>query len=1058
MRAVIAWAVRNSPSMNTLMFAVIVAGAACMMQLQRERVPESRPDVVRVSVEYPGASPEETEQAICLKIEEAIRAVAGIRKITSVAKEGSGRVSAELQSHIDDPREVLEEIRSAVDQIPRFPEDAEKPVVRLDIRFRNVISLAIIGPKDNTEADTEEDTAQNLKHSDSATKPPYDRRTMREREPDDLRLRYLFEQIREELLQLSAVTHIKSWHAKPYQIDVEISESTLRRYGLTHADISEAIRQANIEVPAGELRTDKADYLLRFNNRKLTGDEIATIPVVHRPDGVVLTVGDLGVVHDGLVDIDVFARINGRPGMVHELVRAPDQDMFEIYEQVQAWADRKALPDGYELLVWNDYSRQARERLDLLTDNALFGLVLVFLMLAMFLRVRLAFWVAFGIPVAFFGTCGVMFLCGATLNMYSMFAFVMALGIVVDDAIVVAENVFRHRQNGKPALQAAIDGTAEVAPSVISSVLTTVIAFLPLAYVSGELGKRIAVIPLAVVAMLLISLVEGLLILPCHLSHLPAPRDTVLSRLPSFVDRVLRAVIERVYLPALRWCLAKPAIALCVSIAILCLTIGLYRGGFTQWMLEKKLDYGFVYSYLDYPKGTPRSEIDKGTRRLESALLNVDPGGQGSGSLYRVVYRGIGLTNQLDSNRGEVYVEFNRSETFRKEYLTSQQIVSKWRDEAGEFPGTERTVFWGLNYGGGGQHFELWLQSSDVQQLDAVVDATKAQLATYVGVSDISDSHGLGRWELQLHLKPGAHATGVRLDEVARTVRAAYFGDEAMRLQRGRHEVRLLVRYPPEERKSLATLDEIHIRLADGREIPLKEIVDVTIKRGYSQIMRLDQRRAVSIVASIDEDQANFSEIVSDIRESFLPDLLSTNPSVKPRWQGRQLETQESVGSLLIGFGIAVFGMFGLLTLAFRSYIQPLLILAVIPFGFTGAVWAHCLFGEPITLFSLFGMVTLSGILANDSIVLIDFINRRREDGASLDEAIIESGRSRFRPVVLTSFTTVAALLPLLFERNTQAQNLIPMALSIAGGLSLATVWVLLFVPVLYRLSGERSS
>jgi multidrug efflux pump subunit AcrB len=278
-----------------------------------------------------------------------------------------------------------------------------------------------------------------------------------------------------------------------------------------------------------------------------------------------------------------------------------------------------------------------------------------------------------------------------------------------------------------------------------------------------------------------------------------------------------------------------------------------------------------------------------------------------------------------------------------------------------------------------------------------------------------------------------------------------------MRLQRGRHEVRLLVRYPPEERKSLAMLNEMYIRLDDGREIPLKEIVDVTIKRGYSQILRLDQRRAVSIVASVDEDQANFGEIVSDIRKSFLPDLLSTNPSVKPRWQGRQLETQESVGSLLIGFGIAVFGMFGLLTLAFRSYIQPLLILAVIPFGFTGAVWAHCLFGEPITLFSLFGMVTLSGILANDSIVLIDFINRRREDGTSLDEAIIDSGRSRFRPVVLTSFTTVAALLPLLFERNTQAQNLIPMALSIAGGLSLATVWVLLFVPVLYRLSDGRT-
>ena len=434
-------------------------------------------------------------------------------------------------------------------------------------------------------------------------------------------------------------------------------------------------------------------------------------------------------------------------------------------------------------------------------------------------------------------------------------------------------------------------------------------------------------------------------------------------------------------------------------------------------------------------------------------LIQRAADGEGSDSLYRIRYRGIGLSNQLDSNRGEVYVEFHHGKAFSGEYLSSQQIAAKWREEAGEFPGAERAVFWGINYGRGGQHFELWLQSSNIEQLDEMVDATKKQLATYAGVSDISDSRGLGRWELQLRLKPEAHATGVRLDEVARTVRSAYFGDEAMRLQRGRDEVKLLVRYPPEERRNLARLDEIHIRLDDGREVPLKELVEVKIERGHSQILRLDQRRAVWIIATVDEERANFAEIVADLREDFLPDLLSRNPGVEPRWQGRQLETRESVGSLLIGFGIAIFGMFGLLTLNFRSYVQPLLILAVIPFGFTGAVWAHCLFGEPITLFSLFGMVTLSGILANDSIVLIDFINRRREAGATVEEALMESGRSRFRPVVLTSVTTVAALLPLLFERNTQAQNLIPMALSVAGGLSLVTIWVLLFVPVLYRLT-----
>lgn len=1040
MRSVVAWAVRNSPSMNTLMLAVIVSGALCMLELRRERFPESRPEVVRVSVAYPGASPEEAEQAICLRVEEAIRSVQGIRRITSTAREGSGSVSAELESHIDDPHRVLNEIRSAVDQIPRFPENAEKPQVRLDIRFRNVISVAVLAPPD---AET-----------DGGLRP------LRERETEQLQLRYLSEQIREELLLLPSVTHMTSWHAKPYQIDVEISHSTLRQFGLTHKDVADAIRQANIEVPAGDLRTDQAEYLLRINNRKLTGDEIAEIPVVHREDGVVLTVGDLGTVHDGFSELDVFGRLNGRLALTHEIVRTPDQDMFEIFDQVNAWAEQKTLPNGFELHVFNDYSRQARLRLDLLQENAIYGLALVFLMLALFLHGRLAFWVAVGIPVAMCGTCGIMLLFGATLNMYSMFAFVMALGIVVDDAIVVSENVYRHRQNGKSALQAAIDGTTEVAPSVISSVLTTVIAFLPLAWVSGDLGKRVAVIPLAVVSMLLISLVEGLIILPCHLSHLPEPRDSLLSRLPNLIDRLLRAVIDRIYMPALRWCLRRPSISLSTSVAVVLITVGLYRGGFTQFVLEKKLDWAFVYAFVDYPQGTPVEVVDKATRQLQDSLYEIDPGaGAGGKSLYKLVYRGVGQTKQLQNAvRGDVFVEFEHDVAFGPEFMTSQQIVSEWRDAAGEFPGNERLIFWGLNYTSGGSPIELWLLSSDVQQLESVAVAVKDQLATYAGVRDISDSRGPGKWELQIQLKPDAPATGVRLDDVARTVRTAYYGDEAMRLQRGRHEVRLLVRAPPDERHGLEVLDGIRVRLDDGTEIPLMDVVDVTIKRGYSKILRTDQQRAVTILANVDEERANVSEIIADLRESFLPDLQSRHPGVQVRWEGRQQETRESIGSLAIGFAIAIFGMFGLLTLEFRSYLQPLLILAVIPFGFTGAVWAHCLMGEPITLFSLLGMVTLSGILANDSIVLIDFINRRCESGATVDEAILESGRDRFRPVLLTSMTTIAALLPLLLERNTQAQNLIPMALSVAGGLSLATVWVLLFVPVLYRVTGANRS
>ena len=1057
MKAVTAWAVRNRPAMNTLMVAVMFVGAVSLTHLQRERFPEYRPDVVSISVAYPGASPEETEQSICLRIEEAIRPVVGIKKITATASEGNGSVRAELKSDVD-AQHVLNEIRTAVDQISRFPATAEKPNVRLNVRFRNVIALAVLGPKreSDSKAATVGSAKRPAKRSDGRTDSS-------PTEAEELRHRWIVEQVREELLRLSAVSHIKEWHAKPYQIDVEIPESTLRRYGLTHADVTDAIRAANIDVPAGELHTDQADYLLRFNNRKLTGAAIAKIPVRARSEGVVLTVGELGTVHDGFADIDVFALINGRPALSLQIVRTPDQDMIAIHDQVKDWftsaKDSGFLPAGYDFLIWDDYSRQARERLELLSENALYGLVLVFLMLTLFLDMRLAFWVAAGIPVAVLGTCGVMLLCGATLNMHSMFAFVMALGIVVDDAIVISENVFRHRQTGKPALQAAIDGTAEVAPSVISSVLTTVLAFLPLAYVTGDIGKWISVIPLALVSMLLISLVEGLLILPCHLSDLPLHGNGTKNRSPvrwlqNLVNLGVNWLIERVYLPVLRWSLRQPAIAVCGSLAMLCMTIGLYRGGFTPFVMNQKLDYEFVYTYIEYPKGTPTKIIDEATRRLEEALHRVNPGhGNGGESLIQLVYRGVGFAEQVENKRGEVYVEFKPGQTFRSEYMTSQQMIAKWREEAGEFPGAQRVVFWGLNNAPGGKPIEVSLLSSDVDQLETIASAVKNHLATYAGVHDITDSRGPGKWELQPTLKPDAPATGVRIADVARTVRGAYYGEEAMRLQRGRHEVRLVVRYPPEERRELATLDELQIPTSNNKRVAFSEVADLKIDRGYSKILRIDQQRAVTIRANVNEDEANALEIANDLRHNVLPDLLSQNPAVRARWEGQQEATRESVSSLSIGFAIAVFGMFGLLTFEFRSYIQPLLILAVIPFGFTGAVWGHWLLSQPITLFSLFGMVTLSGILANDSIVLVDFINRRRQAGASMNEALIESGRSRFRPVILTSITTVAALLPILFERNTQAQVLIPMAISIAFGLMLATLWVLVLVPIMYRLS-----
>jgi len=1029
MRSIVAWAIRNSPSMNTLMIAALAVGVASMLMLQRERYPEFRPDEVVVRVIYPGASPTETEEGICLKVEEAIRSIVGVGKLTSRATEGRGTVTAELEPDVDQPQRVVNEIRAAIDSIPSFPEEAERPEVRLRVRFQSVISVAILAPD-----------------SLDPTNDPVDERQFRD----------LAETIHDELLELPEVSHIELWQAKPYQIDVEVSEETLQEYGLTHDDVAVALRQSNLDLPAGQIKSAPDEILIRTADKQVTGQRIAEIPVRTDQNGTVVTIGDIANVRDGFADIDTVATLDDRPVMSIKIRMTADEDMLTIREQVVEYVATRPMPPGYELKTWDDYSKQARDRLDLLSRNGVYGLLLVFAVLGLFLDLRLAFWVALGIPVSVFGTCAVMLATGATLNIYSMFAFVMALGIVVDDAIVIAENVYAHRLRGRSPLEAAIDGTIEVAPAVICSVLTSVIAFVPLAYVTGEMGKWIAVMPLGLVAMLLISLVQGLFILPCHLAHsrLPGGPDDV----PGFQQAVQKAIdrfVDRVYTPVLKGTLARPAVLLAGSISALLITAGLYQGGFTPFVFNQQLDWEFVYTYIEYPKGTPTATIDAATRRLEDTFREVeeqelrDADGDRR-SLVQTRFRSVGYTNQLDNMRGEIYIGFEPGQIFAEK--SSREVIAKWRERAGEFPGAERVVFWGINNAAGGRAVELDLLGSDIDELESVSERIKQRLAVYDGVYDIRDSRGPGKWEMKLKLKPGSESLGVRLDQLARTVRGAYYGVEAMRLQRGRHEVKLMVRYPRHQRRSLHQLDDLHIRTADGSEVPLPELAEVTVERGYDDILRIDQRRAVTITADVDQDRANAAEVIADLRGEFLTELLDTHPRVSARWEGQQKETRESFDSLMVGFLLALCGMFALLTLEFRSYVQPLIILAVIPFGFVGAVGGHLLMDQPLTLFSLFGMVTLSGIVANDSIVLIDFINRRLAAGDSLDQAVVTAGRRRFRPVVLTSITTVAALLPLLLERNTQAQVLIPMAISISFGLVVATAWILLLVPAMFSI------
>lgn len=1043
MRSIVQWAVRNSPSMNTFLIALLIVGMASLVSLRREIFPSFDLDMVVVTVPYPGATPTEVEQGICQKIEEAVRTVDGIKKIISVAAEGSGSVVCELHRHVADPQRVLNDIRSEVDRIPSFPLEAEDPTVKLVVTRVPAIRVSVV-------------------RRGSPGRGPLS-------DAEEWELRGHAERLRDALLQLPSISQVELLGARPYQIDVEISEQTLRRYGLTLASVAERLRRENLELPAGTLRTPTGEYLVRGQNKHLRGADIARLPLVTQPDGVVLTVGDLGVVRDGFEDLIAYTRINGRPAVTLEVQKTDAEDILLIAEEIAAFLQQQPPPAGYEYVTWYDQSLPVRDRLNLLTRNGISGLLLVFLALSVFLEIRLAFWVALGIPVSVLGACTVLWAAGDTLNMLNMFAFIMGLGIVVDDAIVIGENVYSHRQRGKSPVQAAIDGTVEVAPSVAASVTTTIIAFLPLFFVTGMMGKFIAVMPLAVVAMLVISLVEAFLVLPCHLAHQPKPRSGPLApwhvRMRRHVDRFLQAVINRVYLPVLARALRRPTAVYATAVALMLVAAGLVAGGFTPIQIFPKLDGDFLMCHLAFPDGTPGEVTDAAADRIEQALQRVaarHP--QANGDLIRLVSRTVGshsnpgalgaAPRSIGAHKAELWVELLPVQ--QREGLSVQQLITQWRQEVGDIPGVEELRYSGGQIAPANPPIEFKLQGDDFAALEAAVEAAKRHLATYDGVHDIRDDSRPGKWEQRLRIKPAAQALGITLADVTRTVRAAFYGEEVMRLQRGRHEVKLMVRYPPQERTSLYHMNEVRIHTPDGREIPLPDLVEVASVRGYAEINRVDQQRSITVTADVDEARAVASQIVAQLQATLEPQLQRDYPGVSIRWEGEEEQRRESVQSLGVGLLVALLGMFALLTLEFCSYAQPLIVMAIIPLGFVGVVLGHLAMGLSITLFSLFGLVALSGVVVNDSIVLIDFINHRFRGDMSLRDALLDAGRQRFRAVLLTSLTTLAGLAPLLLERAVQAQILIPMAASLVFGLMASTVWVLLLVPCLYQTYVRR--
>ena len=1078
MKSIVKWAISNSPAMNTFLIAGLIVGAISMIVMRREVFPNFALEIVLVQVPFPGATPDEVEEGICQKIESAVNGVEGIKKVTSIAAENAGSVVLELNSNVKDVQRVMNDVRSEIDQIAnQLPPRAEDAEVK-QIVFRGpAITLGITGPPRSSNTD----------HLQG-----------------DLELRELTEEIRSELLDLkaippsdpvraafafmyqpqgNAISSAEIANEQPYEISIEVSEDKLREYGLNLKSFADIVRNQNINVPGGKMETVSQELLLRGNNKRETGIEIAKLPVIAKSSGDVVTVGDVATVVDGFEETTSLNLIDGKPGLVIEVSKTNDEDLFTIVDTVKQYVATKQLPPGYSIQLWGDVSIDVVDRIDLLSRNGTQGLLLVFVVLAIFLELRLAFWVAMGIPICVLGAGFILLVTGQTLNMLSMFAFLMALGIVVDDAIVVGENIFMKRQEGMAPFQAAVAGTVEVLPSVTASVTTTVIAFLPLMYVSGVMGKFIAVMPVAVIAMLVISLFESMLILPSHLAHeenlflkvsgavlyIFKPLLWVFEWINQKAAVGLNYVIERIYQPVLEFCLVNKPIVLATLFTSAALVVGAFLAGYVKVGLFPKMDGREAIATVAFPDGTSASFAEASSSRLREAAIEIskeiekETGDQ----IVDVIHEEVGQSG--DAMRGPTGVTNGSHVCSVKVHMippaertaTVREFLDRWREKISKIPGAESLKFDARSMGPGGAAIEFKLLAADdsTEYLEPAVEECKQYLATKAGVVDIEDDSRPGKWELHLSLSEQGNALGLRESTLAETIRAVYFGDEVMRIQRGRHEVKLMVRYPRSDRKDMSSFENIRIRDNEMNERPISDVATADFKRQLAEINRLNSRRSISVTADVKKEEASASQIFAEMQTDFIPDLIKRYKDVyganlSVDWQGEQADNIESMNSLFSGFAVALLCMFILLTLEFRSYLQPLIIMSVIPFGWMGAIVGHALMGLEISLFSFFGMVALTGVIVNDSIVLVDFINHRVRDGIPFLEALSSAGKRRFRPILLTSLTTVAGLLPMLNERSMQAQVLIPMAVSLIYGLMVGTLLILILVPVFYNIYG----
>ncbi len=1039
-RGPLAWFASNQVAANLLMLFLLTAGAVTALTTRMEVFQEFETDMVTVSVPYLGATPAEVEDGVLLRVEEAIEGIEGIKRIRSTASEGVGAVTAELEDYAND-QTVLDDIQSEVDRIDTFPEETEKPIVSDVVPRVQVLSIVLSG-------DVSERTLKNLA-----------------------------EQVRDELTALENISQVDINGVRDFEISIEMSEETLRRYGLTFEKVADAVRRSSLDLPGGTVKTEGGEILIRTKGQRYVGPEFEKTVVLTRPDGTEIRLGEIAEVIDGFEDTDVATYFDGRRAVLLKVFRVGEQDALDVAGTVKEYVKDKAeqLPAGISIDTWFDRSIYLKGRVELLVRNGMIGLALVFLCLAFFLDLRLAFWTTLGIPISFAGGLLLMPQFGVTINMLSLFALIVVLGIVVDDAIVVGENVFAYRQQGMKPLDAAIAGAREMAGPVVIAVLTTIVAFMPLAFAEGMLGKILWPVPVVVITVLGTSLVEALWILPAHLStgkKTGREHHGLIGRGQTLVRAGLQWWIDHPYLATLRWTIRWRYLTITLGVMLLTVTVGFIGGDHIKFEFMPSIDADNVWATVTMPQGTPVERTRGVLRKLEDAARETrrqlneevrrdDPDAPsiithmsttvGAQPFSAMAGAGPGDTPDAGfsgSHLGEINIELLKGE---RRNVSSGEVANRWRELAGEMPGASSLTFT-ADFFNAGEAINIELSHRNFDRLLEASERLKEKLAAFDGVTDIADDFEPGKLELQLSLRPEARTGGLTLNDLARQVRQAFYGEEVQRIQRGRNDVRVMVRYPEEKRRSLADIEQMRIRTPDGTEVPFETVAEVEEGRGYAVIRRADLRRVVSVTAEVQDDQANANEVNRVLNREVLPTLKADFPGLTYSFEGEQKEQADSLNSLVYGFAFALLAIYGLLAVQFKSYIQPLIVMSAIPFGLIGAVIGHVIMGFNLSMLSAFGLVALTGVVVNDSLIMIDLINRERASGVPLHQVLLDCGTRRFRPILLTTLTTFFGLMPMILEQSLQARFLIPMAISLGFGVVFATSITLILVPTLYMI------